>query len=263
MSQQAAAVLESLESAESIEKHIGPEAAAILEFTSNIGEEKSPHELTYITSKQAYVWAGIAVELAHDHIRAVQEGDARRNMHDDIRVKGRLFAAMHLVEDSYSTVNDIPQLSEPEEGLSNPVNYKPFPAANPEAEIGNIIFRYSCGNIIVPSQGGIERVNEHILQGYNRCRELGLISDPVIEVGLGIAILGFVPFNIQKRTKAGHVVYRKIQAGLWKYEQERRRDGATKTSLTFAAARIARAFKTGLIAAYHDATKGEGDEVAR
>ena len=47
-----------------VENDIGPEAAVILEFTSNIGEVKSPHELTFITSKGAFVWGGVAAEIA-------------------------------------------------------------------------------------------------------------------------------------------------------------------------------------------------------
>jgi hypothetical protein len=44
---------------------LSPPAAAVLEFTSNIGEEKKgPAELTYITSKDAYIWAGVAVLIA-------------------------------------------------------------------------------------------------------------------------------------------------------------------------------------------------------
>jgi hypothetical protein len=38
-------------------------AAAVLEFTSDIGGTRRPGELTYITSKDAYIWAGVATLL--------------------------------------------------------------------------------------------------------------------------------------------------------------------------------------------------------
>jgi hypothetical protein len=47
---------------------LSPPAAAVLEFTSNIPQRKRPRELTYITSKDAYIWAGVAgliTEYAH------------------------------------------------------------------------------------------------------------------------------------------------------------------------------------------------------
>jgi hypothetical protein len=64
----------------------------------------------------------------------------------------------------------------------------------------------------------------------------------------------------EPRTKKGQIVYRKIQAGLWKYERGRRPGGDMQTNVTFEAARIAKAIKVGLTAAFHEATKGAGDE---
>jgi hypothetical protein len=63
-----------------------------------------------------------------------------------------------------------------------------------------------------------------------------------------------------KRTKNGRIVYRKIQAALWKYERQKQLGGGWQTNVTFETARIAKALKTGLVAAYHEATKGPGDE---
>lgn len=68
----------------------------------------------------------------------------------------------------------------------------------------------------------VSKISTDIFAGYNNLFYSGLISDPVIETTLALAILPFVPFSIVKRTKKGQIVYRKIQAGLWKYERERR-----------------------------------------
>ena len=86
-----------------------------------------------------------------------------------------------------------------------------------------------------------------------------LITDPVIEPILGLAILPFVPFSIVKRTKNGRVVYRKIQAALWKYERAKR-SGLVETNVTFEAARISKVIKTSLIAGWHEATEEPVDE---
>jgi hypothetical protein len=106
----------------------------------------------------------------------------------------------------------------------------------------------------------ITEVNNNIYYGYNELLKSNLINDPVIETTLALAILPFVPFSIVKRTKSGRIVYHKIQAGLWKYERLRRSGGDVQTNVTFEAARIAKAIKVGLVAAYHEATKGAGDE---
>jgi hypothetical protein len=97
-------------------------------------------------------------------------------------------------------------------------------------------------------------------RGNFRLIRAELITDPVIEATLALAILPFVPFSIVKRTQKGRIVYRKIQAGLWKYERSKKAGGDTQVQLTFEAARIAKVIKAGLVAAYHETTKGEGDE---
>lgn len=54
---------------------ISPEAAAILEFTTDVGSEKHPSELRYITSKDAYIWAGLAATLPSVHPDISSLGD--------------------------------------------------------------------------------------------------------------------------------------------------------------------------------------------
>jgi hypothetical protein len=227
-----------------IESDIGPEAAAILEFTSNIGEAKPPHALTFITSKDAYIWAGVAAELA----KREEFSDAI-----DTSIKTALYSALA----SMSLPLEEPKLPRfPVDGAAGPREIQG------SYYLLNWCLRSFLDEAEVQADDDfIRNVDKNIDVGYQTCLDLNLISDPVIEMTMGLAILGLVPFSIVKRTKDGEVVYKKIQAGLWKYEREKRRGGIEHTSVSFTAARIARAMKTGLISAWHDATKDEGDEV--
>jgi len=123
--------------------------------------------------------------------------------------------------------------------------------------------RQSLSSAGLPLDAFANQLNSIIHNGYRRLYLDEIITDPVIEsiVGFGIAILPFVPFSIVKRTNKGRVVYRKIQAALWKYERTKTTGGHVQTNLTLEAARIARVIKTSLIAGWHEATKpAEGDE---
>jgi hypothetical protein len=236
---------------------ISPAAAAVLEFTSDTGEPKRPGELTYITSKDAYVWAGLAAFLAE---------------HPGVDIENR-FRDVDIVAAIYRAVSAHPKnLSEP--NIPN-VTYNNYNVSFDISDISirntfrrmNVLFNSVSNEILgvafaAAPMGDVDpqMVSQYISNGYNELRDAGLISDPVIETTLALAILSFVPFSIVQRTKNGRVVYRKIQAGLWKYERARRSGGETQTNLTFKAARIAKAIKVGLIAAYHEATKGEGEE---
>lgn len=64
---------------------VDPAAAAMLEFTSDIGGTKKPGELTYITSKDAYIWAGVAALIA----QYGNEGKAK--ISDDIEIGFELY----------------------------------------------------------------------------------------------------------------------------------------------------------------------------
>lgn len=238
-----------------IENDIGPETAAILEFTSDIARDKPRHELTFITSKDAFLWAGIAVELARSEPIEI----------DDLRIKGAIYDALvglSTPTGAHSGPAPVPRIDIHGFGPNSPVFDVKSGFSDVEHGmyfIQSFLRKVSAQEKFVPERF-YGAVNQSILTGYRNCMELNLVTDPAIEVSLGLAIIGFLPFSIVKRTKDGEVIYRKIQAALWKYERDRRRGKTTQTSITFAAARIARAIKTGLVYAYHDATKGEGDE---
>jgi hypothetical protein len=96
------------------------------------------------------------------------------------------------------------------------------------------------------------KVNQNIQTGYKELLDKELITDPVIELSLGLCILsGFMPFSIVKRTKNGEEVSLEITAQMWKYERIKRSGNVTETNVTLEAARIARALKTGLITAWN------------
>jgi hypothetical protein len=102
-------------------------------------------------------------------------------------------------------------------------------------------------------------LNHYIQAGYLQMESDGCIYDPVIETGLMLAVLSLVPFSFVRRTRKGQVTYKKIRSALWKYEWQRQRDDI-EVNLTFETARIARALKAALVAAYHQASKGEGED---
>ncbi len=64
---------------------VTPAAVAVLEFTSDIVGTKKPGELTYITSRDAYIWAGVAALIA----QYMSEGKAR--FINDIEIHTRLY----------------------------------------------------------------------------------------------------------------------------------------------------------------------------
>ena len=64
---------------------LSPAAAAVLEFTSNIGETKRPGQLTYITSKDAYIWAGVAALVA----QYATQGKAK--LIEDVEIHAQLY----------------------------------------------------------------------------------------------------------------------------------------------------------------------------
>jgi hypothetical protein len=246
---------------------MSPAAAAILEFTSDIGEIKKSGELTYITSKDAYIWAGISVWIA----QLANLGLTTTSL-DDVQIHAELYKAVANSVKKASTpklplleLSDI--LSEsptPQSGLlSLAIRTREYASEG----IGLEILRTFLLSIIdsgTPPENVILRaivdINEIVNLGYDELLTAGLISDPVIDYHLAIAILSFLPFSISTRTHKGRVVYRKIQATLWKYKRERLSGGDIQTNLTFEVARIARAIKIGLTVAYHEATKGAGDE---
>ena len=59
---------------------------------------------------------------------------------------------------------------------------------------------------LTPDTTLLDKIPEYssdIQSGYKQLWNTGLITDPFIEVSMGLAILGFVPFSITKRTEKG------------------------------------------------------------
>jgi len=224
---------------------VSPEAAAVLEFTSNIGQA-GHGELTYITSKFAYVWAGVAFAIAQHTINAPRE-----------------LRDVDLMSAIYRTVSEIPV---PE----GPLFLFPRPVGHGDPTDENWEFRaiFLLAHRIL-SNAGVQFATPHSLleeasksarAGYHELISRELITDPIIETTLGIAILSLMPFSIVTRTEKGRLVYTKIQAAMWNYQREIKKN-QVETNLTFRVARIAKTLKVGLIAAYNEATKQrQGDE---
>jgi hypothetical protein len=86
----------------------------------------------------------------------------------------------------------------------------------------------------------------------------GLIEDPfeLLIAGLPVAALGFLPIGWTQRKHKGQVVYRKVSALFWSYEQERKGTDV-RTNLSFRLLKALRSFGHGLIEAA-DAASLEG-----
>ena len=281
---------------------LSPPEAAVLELTSDIRETKNPGEISYLTSKSAYVWAGLAVALAQVN-KKYSSIERRIDIPSDFDIHKKIYEGLASYVNrpgpelewaagpdkpppprspeppvrSYSSEvpllfptssGELPQLTA--EGLPQltsgdlPQPGVPFTIHAPEPDIrtvSNIIESFL--KTFVPQSIDysilLSDINSSIDDGYRYLVRAGLITDPVIEATLALAILGLFPFSIVKRTNKGQVVYRKFQAALWKYEHDKRAGGVIETNLTFEAARIAKALKVGLISAYNEATKGPGE----
>jgi hypothetical protein len=226
---------------EGIEFQISPVAAAILEFTSDLQRPKRP-ELIYITSKDAFAWAVLASVIAENKI-----------LPSDLEITSAIY---NFIASNPFTINPSPpQFIMQDTRFHVAANLSNQAFAD---YLLNYLLTHFAG-MSAASPNAIVSFNTRMRDGYRFLHETGLITDPIIETILGLAILPFVPFSIVKRTKNGRVVHRKIRAALWKYERAKRA-GVVETNLTFEAARIAKVIKCSLVAGWHEATKDEGDE---
>jgi hypothetical protein len=244
---------------------IGPEAAALLEFTSDISSSQKRGELTYITSKGAYIWAGVALFIA---ITAQDKGIEI----EDINIHAAIYSAIARNKLLICRKNQsipgfswdgpfIKVLNSIYEGADE--SYLCYKTIRDMLETIGLVSERDRVTLSTRDDDGIDlskKVNSFIGLGYQELIHEALIIDPIIETTLGLAILSMLPFSYVKRTKKGQLEYKKIQAAAWKYERLRKSGGGVQTNLTFEAARIAKVLKVGIVAAYHQATKGEGDE---
>src|SRR6516165_7242242 len=68
-----------------------------------------------------------------------------------------------------------------------------------------------------PNSSFADSINQHVERGYNELLQADLITDPIVETTLALVILPFVPIFHREADQKRQVIYRKIQAGLWKY----------------------------------------------
>jgi hypothetical protein len=238
---------------ESVE--VGPEAAAVLEFsTPHIAHTSSSRELNYVTSKGSFAWAAIAAMIAKHY--SLRETD---NRIDDIEIQSAIYRAVSANRGLLREYTcSLPVFRS--DTFSSPIilSYEGY-----DSDISSLLINNFLNNIGIDfSKYSLSLANElnlALCEGYRELLDQHLISDPVIDATIGIAILSTIPFSFVRRTKDGHAVYLKLHALLWKYEWEKGRGEAT-LNLTLETARIAKALKEGLVTAYHHATKGEGDE---
>src|SRR4051812_35932685 len=95
-----------------------PEAIALLEFTSDTSQSRAaPTEAIYITSKDAFLWAGIAYAIAKSNVEALSSvaaapaGVPAARRLEDIDILANLYEAVgkwrHDLQEAY---RKLPQL---------------------------------------------------------------------------------------------------------------------------------------------------------
>jgi hypothetical protein len=88
------------------EVSLSAEAAAVLEFTSDIGAKPSAGGLTYITSKEAYIRAGLSAVMA-EHARI---GSAKLMEDVEIQVEIYKTVAEHLPQIKHTYNSALPKI---------------------------------------------------------------------------------------------------------------------------------------------------------
>ena len=235
----------------------------VLEFTSDPAEDlQNPRELRHITSKGAYIWAGVALFIAR--LSATLPKDERI---DDIKINAAICYAvqqsLHTKESnsrslpSFVRGRDLPIKQIPQPSLGSFAYY--LYSVDQDVECSRVLY-FLFAYLGINGFWNQEELNRSLQLGYEYAVDNDLIVDPIVEATLGIAILSLVPFSFVARTRKGQSVYRKIQAGLWRYERIRRKEGEVEVSITFETARIAKILKVGITAAYRAATREAGEE---
>lgn len=247
---------------------LSPAMAAVLEFTSDDPASVAPgggSELRYLTSKDAYFWAAVAVALAQadlepqmnasdpgspvsyfpPHLQAIDVAAA---------LNAAIISRADAIRNHYSSSRRL-------RFHANPAGV--FLVEEPRGEMA---IERALGLVVVVflnslrhrARVGIEDVNNALHDVRGAVEELerrDLVVDPILEVGLGAAVLGLVPFSFTHKTKNGKLAHLKLQAALWKYERKRARD-EVETNVTFEAARLAKILKGKLVELFHDVVGG-------
>jgi len=244
-------------------------AIAVLEFTSDPPQGAGhPRRLSYLTSKDAYLWAGLATATA----RFISGPNLL--MIERPLTNSRILEAIHSTVAQHLDVivhayNRLPTVGSSERLYVARFTQIPTRGERTDPtynELKDIIIYAVLHDLIASFWGPtanlpaiIGQINEAIHKGYEELLNKELISDPILETGLGLAILSMLPFSVTLRTRRGQREYLRLRAALWRYERQNVR-GVIKSDWRFEAARVARVIKTGVIAAFHEATKTEGEE---
>lgn len=249
---------------DSMAANLSADAVAVLEFTSNVGEAKRPLELTYILSKDSFIWAGFSALLAQQQKPFPTIDVDAADLHSKFyRIIAKEASTIYIGTPSVVGNTVLPAIV-PSHAPGQPSHDLTLNSGEKN--------RYFQGMQVLKAllqefysdplqyDAVANSINNSIVKGYTELYTNQLVTDPIIEAALAVAILSFVPFSFVKRTKDGRVVYRKIQASLWKYERSRKSGAVTQVDLTLKTARIAKVVKAALVSAWSEATKDEDDE---
>jgi hypothetical protein len=234
--------------------NLSPEAIALLEFTTDRDRPGTDsREPAYITSKDAFLWAGFAISIVKSAEERIEDIELLASLYDAVRLHHQAVRA------SFAA---LPSLEFQRPTPTNPSSLKPRLGRG--SDICSIVISSFVQDLLFRKHMSPRRllneelINSAIPYGYNELLEKDLITDPILEGGL--AILGFVPFSIVKKTTKGQAAYLRVRAALWSYERKRTTGGSTEIQLKWEIARIAKTLKVGIMSAFHEATKDGGDE---
>jgi hypothetical protein len=127
---------------------ISPAAVCVLEFTSDIGETKRSGEMTYVTSKDAYVWAGLAAFVAE------HPGPNNDNRFEDVDIFSALYYAVSLEhKDVIETNNMIPRIIYHKNDAVFKIDQAPLKSRSSRARTPfSVVDRFYIGPIFCPYQ---------------------------------------------------------------------------------------------------------------
>jgi len=230
---------------------LSPAAVAILEFATDIEDiqhKKTP--IGYITSKRSFYWAALCSMIA---ARVKEDGYPISDIDLISRIYNAVSAYAVTLADDHEEIPDPDTLPHP--GL---------PFAHFGGIVESAVMEYLIRSLIFESHtddvSALFRQLANITRdAYNELVARKLITDPVIETAIGVAILGLVPFKIVKKTKKGKATYTRIRAALYDYAFEKRAS-STSFNINLEVARIAKTFKEALVAAYDAVLKEYGSE---
>jgi hypothetical protein len=233
-------------------------AIAVLEFTTDRDRPSSgSHEPYYITSKDAFPWAGLAFSIA----------EAASGRLEDIEVLASLYEAVRRTHpDLTYSYQHLPSLVYKPQTSTELVEFSLSSPRPPVSYISRVMSDF-VKDLVDRKQISLERLNagsanKAIEDGYKELVAKGLIIDPIFLGGLEVplAILGLIPFSVTRKTAKGQTTYLRVKAGLWSYQRNRTKGGPIEVQFKWEVARIAKNLKRALVAAFDEITKDGGDE---